>query len=319
LFRNLAAGYSACFFLLLCNHAVADSSYLDRLSSLVSRGDMSAVEELERLANTDKDAARTIGIHYYKGLGVKKDQKIAMKYLEKAAELGDAKSRSFISKISLVANDSAMVWIPIQLPSFNKKGMGSSFAVNSHGTFVTSLHVVEKCQAIVVNYNNNKAYGKISAYSKPDDLAIILVNQPTPIHLNMRTTNTVRGERVSVGGYPLDGPFAFSDGLISSIPDAANIQISAEVSSGNSGGPVVDAYGQVIGVIRSVLAPGQYSDESGKFSIGANFNFAVNSPKLLGMLVGNSVPYTIASSSKSISTIELARILERSTARLDCY
>ena len=320
LLRKLACGYFVSLCLFVNNQAIADSPSLDRLSSLVSRGDLKAIEELEKLASTDKDAARTIGIHYYKGLGVKKDQQLAIKFLEKAAELGDTKSKKFISQLSPVTYKSQpTAWNAIQLPGFNKKGMGSSFAVNTQGTFITSLHVVEKCQAIVVNYNNNKAYGKIFAYSKPDDLAVIVVNQPTPDHLNMRTANTVRGERVSVGGFPLDGPFAFSDGLVSSFPDPSLIQISAEVSSGNSGGPVVDASGQVIGVISSVLSPGQYSDGVGKFSVGSNFNFAVNTPKLIGMLIGNSVPYTTSNASKSINTIELARMLEKSTARLDCY
>lgn len=152
----------------------------------------------------------------------------------------------------------------------NRRGGGSGFFINGEGLAVTARHVVEKAsysmRAELVG-DKKKYPVNIVKKSSKNDLALIRVEvrRPTP-YLEIRKTDTlVRGEPVWVVGNPLlafketvtSGNFSrifpekdFKKELKMKAPYKGDwVQFSAPVIGGNSGGPVVDKDGRLIGVV----------------------------------------------------------------------
>jgi len=152
----------------------------------------------------------------------------------------------------------------------NRKGGGSGFFINDQGLAITAKHVVHRATYSMKAElaGQRKKYSvKIIKKSRKNDLALIrvLVNKPTP-YLEIRDTDSlVRGEPVWVVGNPLlafketvtSGNFSrifpgkdFKKELKIKAPYKGDwIQFSAPVIGGNSGGPVVDKDGRLIGVV----------------------------------------------------------------------
>lgn len=172
----------------------------------------------------------------------------------------------------------------------NKKGGGSGFFINDSGLAVTARHVVKGVSYSMkaeLPGDNKKYSARILKRSREHDLALLKVSiyRPTPF-LEIRDVKTlVKGEEVWAIGNPLlafretvtKGTFSrifpekdFKKDLKSTPPYKGDwIQFSAQVTSGNSGGPVVDKDGKLVGVVSM-----------GVKSYGA-VNFAVPSSYIL--------------------------------------
>ena len=148
-------------------------------------------------------------------------------------------------------------------------GVGSGFFVDeSHA--VTSWHVVSGAKSIrVATKEKNEANAKTVASLPEHDLALIEVEQSLGAGTAMviRTEPARDLEKVYVCGNPEATSFVWSDGSVGNSLQKTEmgdlIQITAPISPGSSGGPVLDADGKVIGIIKCYLKSGQ------------NLNFAV--------------------------------------------
>jgi len=290
------------------------------LSKRISNGDKSALTELEKISEYDKAAARTLGVHYFKGIGVQPNKSKAIEYFVKASKLGDSKSTNLLEKMGYynqIKNSYIDIsqWPNISIPTKPLQGHGSSFAINNQGIFVTNQHVIEKCEKIIVNYQNRQAIGNIVGISKNDDLAIIETGKNTPSYLTLSQKPAVQGDEISVGGYPIFGYFTYSDGIISAIPISGAIQLSAQISSGNSGGPLTNTSGALLGVIVGTIPSGKYDN----IAVGSNFNFAIEVSKLIELLAKNYIKFEKSHNSKELERKQLVKLLELSTARIDCF
>ena len=157
---------------------------------------------------------------------------------------------------------------------------GSGFVVGE-GIVVTNLHVVEGVFRGYVKpvggYRQHRITG-IVAMDTNQDLALLSVSGVAAPPLQLARDGKVAvGERVYVAGNPmgfLEG--TFSDGLVSGIRDLGvgreRLQISAPISEGSSGGPVLNKHGEVIGVAVATL------------KVGQNLNFAIPVKYLRGLL-----------------------------------
>ena len=153
--------------------------------------------------------------------------------------------------------------------------LGSGFSIDTNGTIVTNYHVIEGAYSIIAKdyYNHTYTVTQVLAYDIPKDLAVIKINaSTTPAVLNKSDYKT--GDKVYTLGSSKGFIGTFADGLISnkevdypSLNDRSvmmkYIQTSAPISSGNSGGPLIDTKGRVIGVNTWTRTDGQ------------NLNFAV--------------------------------------------
>ncbi|HLM69056.1 MAG TPA: trypsin-like peptidase domain-containing protein, partial [Longimicrobium sp.] len=142
-------------------------------------------------------------------------------------------------------------------------GMGSGFFVSPDGTIVTNFHVIEDAHALQVETFDGEVYDNVYYVTSDPrrDVAVLKVPVEGAVNLRMGSdTAAVVGAEVFAMGNPLGQTATFSDGLVSAtrtVEGVSMIQISAPISSGSSGGPVMDARGEVIGVATMVLAGGQ--------------------------------------------------------------
>jgi len=145
---------------------------------------------------------------------------------------------------------------------------GTGFALTSDGYIVTNYHVIDGASTITVkgiNGNFSVSYkAKVIVSDKNNDLAIIQIEDNTfsnisKIPYTIKSTSSDVGENVFVLGYPLRATMGdeikLTNGIISSKTafqgDITSYQISAPVQPGNSGGPLFDKSGNLIGVINA--------------------------------------------------------------------
>ncbi|MBW6409687.1 S1C family serine protease [Clostridium weizhouense] len=135
---------------------------------------------------------------------------------------------------------------------YTDKGLGSGFAINNN-TIITNAHVVDTFSSVTVKLYNGKSYvGKVTKIDKKIDLALIEINENlTPLKL-VSEDNLSIGKEVYAIGAPEDIPYTMTKGIVSAknrkIKNHEYIQIDASINSGNSGGPLVDENGEVIGI-----------------------------------------------------------------------
>jgi putative serine protease PepD len=140
------------------------------------------------------------------------------------------------------------------------EGLGSGWVVNSAGGtsgIITDYHVIASvwtargAKTVQVVQNGTTLTGTIAKVDQGDDLALITVGA-TLTPLVTATANAMVGDEVLVVGSPLGLSGTVANGIVSSFRNGL-IQFSAPISPGDSGGPVVNSAGQVIGVAESKL------------------------------------------------------------------
>jgi hypothetical protein len=149
--------------------------------------------------------------------------------------------------------------------------VGSGFFIDSNGDVITNYHVVQGASLVQVKTVDGRVYhvAGVSGEDKEGDLVRLSVDIPTYAVRPLSVTTSVPevGERIVVIGNPLGYEHTVSDGIVSAIRDVPDhgkiIQITAPISRGSSGSPVVNMRGEVIGVATL------------KAFAGENLNFAI--------------------------------------------
>lgn len=161
----------------------------------------------------------------------------------------------------------------------NPRGMGSGFFVNQEGHFITNRHVLEGASQAVVKTADGQVYSvaDILAEDKAMDLILASIGPTKGIVKSLRITGIMPevGERVLVIGSPLGLEQTISDGVVSAVRPIRGygeiLQITAPISKGSSGGPVVNLKGEVIGIATFQIVEGQ------------NLNFAIPGFRILAL------------------------------------
>lgn len=135
---------------------------------------------------------------------------------------------------------------------YTKSAVGSGFVIDEN-TIITNAHVVENFEDVSIKmYSGSSINGKVVKKDKKRDLALIKVDEKlTPLKLNYYENLSI-GEEVYAIGAPKDIPYTMTKGIVSAkdrkIGRYNYIQIDASINSGNSGGPLVNENGEVIGI-----------------------------------------------------------------------
>ncbi|GAB3575572.1 hypothetical protein GCM10027345_11020 [Hymenobacter daeguensis] len=148
-----------------------------------------------------------------------------------------------------------------QLPPVNNgKFGGTGFALTSEGYLVTSYHVIKGADSLLVEGRDRQRYRAEPVYSdKAHDLAILRITDKRftgfgRLPYTFKAGQADLGERVFTLGYPRED-VVYGEGSLSARSgfegDTAAYQISIPVNPGNSGGPLLDAQGNLIGVINA--------------------------------------------------------------------
>jgi putative serine protease PepD len=160
---------------------------------------------------------------------------------------------------------------------------GSGFVVDSSGHIVTNAHVVEGASSITVTFSDGtKASATLVGSDESTDIAVLDVNvSADELHpLTLGDSSTVEvGDAVVAIGSPFGYAESITSGIVSALgreiqaPNGSTIsnviQTDAAINSGNSGGPLIDANGQVIGVSAQISSSSGGSDGVG-FAIPSN-------------------------------------------------
>jgi S1-C subfamily serine protease len=201
---------------------------------------------------------------------------------------------------------------------------GTGFSI-APGFLVTNEHVVAGCRRVEVHSLDGRRAGAVVDTDDLVDLALVRVTGLGGSTVPLRRPGSVRlGEAAYAFGFPLSGLLSnsgnFTNGVVSGLRglrDSANeIQITTPVQPGNSGGAVIDASGQAIGVVVSKLDASAVARATG--DIPQNVNFAVSLSALVDFLQRNRVPFRQVDRGPALETHQIAETARAFTHRIVC-
>lgn len=155
----------------------------------------------------------------------------------------------------------------------NINGYGTSFAISGDGTLCTNYHVIENAASVYALKNGTYYRCSIMAYDQGIDLAVLKAPlKSTGVKMREPGKNDI-GLGVFAIGFPwadiASGNPTVTRGVLSGITPNGILITDAAVNRGNSGGPLVDAAGYVIGVNTFVVRQsGNFAIEGGGFAVG---------------------------------------------------
>ena len=176
----------------------------------------------------------------------------------------------------------------VQFDFFNRpvpqQGQGSGFILDPQGHILTNNHVIDNAQRVEVTlYDKHKYKATVVGIDKQHDLALLLINAPNLLPATLSQSNGLMvGQRVYAIGNPFGLSGTMTRGIISAIrsigvqngaPIEDAIQTDAAVNPGNSGGPLLNSRGEVIGITTLIASAG--ADQSA----GIGFAIPVNTAK----------------------------------------
>lgn len=191
---------------------------------------------------------------------------------------------------------------------------GSGFIINKHGQVLTNYHVVEGSENIMGKIGGAEVELRITSADKDNDLAVlssgIKSNEVVPIGIK-----SVRlGDSIIAVGFPLVGMLStglsVTQGTISSLSgmksDTSHYQITAPIQPGNSGGPLLDVFGNAVGVVDSKLDALKALEATG--DIPQNINFAIKGEVVKDYLNKNNIQFAAGD---AVDKKDVADIIEK--------
>ena len=157
--------------------------------------------------------------------------------------------------------------------------LGSGFIIDKNGTIITNNHVINNAEDIIVKVGKKEYKAKVLGADPYSDLAVLKIDTNekfTPVKFGNSDKARVGDWVVAIGN-----PFGFSGTVTAGIISARNrdinltryddfIQTDASINQGNSGGPLFNLDGDVIGINTAIIAPGQSGSIGIGFAIPAN-------------------------------------------------
>ena len=233
----------------------------------------------------------------------------------------------------------------------SKQSTGSGFFVSANGHILTNYHVVKGCRTAHASMAGMVVPAGMSVDPKPtltarlgelgvlgddelrvlgvdvrNDLALLMSAKTSPEVASFRSGRGVRtGDDIIVTGFPLHGlltsDISVTKGIVSALAGPGDnrgmIQITAPVQPGNSGGPVLDTSGNVVGVVVGKLDAIKIASSVG--SLPENVNFAISEGTARAFLDAHSIPYQTTRSNRASRTADIAARAKRYTVLIECW
>jgi uncharacterized protein len=316
----------------------------------VSQDYATAAQWFRKAAEQDFAAAQfNLGNLYARGLGMPQDDVQAYVWFYVAARQGD---RDAIEGLDIVAKRMsseqvaraetiARAWQPQPQatpappiattkpeppPGLNMRSSGTGFIINRQGEILTNYHVIDDCGALTSRHGDTEHHLTVVASDPPNDLALLKQDAEAHTFATFRAAPRVRpGESVIVVGFPLRGLLALeanvTTGAVSALAgvknDARFLQVTAPVQSGNSGGPLFDQSGHVIGVVSSKLNALRIAEAIG--DMPQNVNFAIKASVAQTFLQGHAIDYHTAPSEQEQKSADVGEAARAFTLVVECW
>ena len=228
---------------------------------------------------------------------------------------------------------------------------GSGFFVSRLGHILTNEHVVRQCRSVSVGDNANKQVtASIIDKDKRNDLALLRISSTETASAEtqslisklsakklgirivplasgglMRSDDIELGESVLVAGFPYGELYSntikVTGGMVSAVrgmgDDSAQFQMDAAVQPGNSGGPIYDENGNIVGVVVAQLDPLKVAKTIG--SLPQNVNFGIKASTVRQFLTAAGLPTKWSDRKKKKSRKEVAQIAKKQTVMVMCH
>ena len=211
---------------------------------------------------------------------------------------------------------------PLDLTNYDIAGSGSGFLVNEKGYVVTNVHVVDECSLITVG---KRIPANIEKADRVNDVAVLKINNNgNYIPLSISEDDVELGEEIFVAGFPINmilENLNFTSGSISSeVGVGQNInqfQFTAPIQPGNSGGPIFNAYGGVIGIAVSTASTKEFEELIGTNI--QNINFGIKASTIRSLLKQSDVSVSNGNPNWFKGQKNVASVAKTGTVLIQCW
>ena len=194
---------------------------------------------------------------------------------------------------------------------------GSGFFVSRTGHIITNFHVIEGCDKVKVSFKGDNINAKVLAIDKINDLAILKSEINPDQIFTVAKEDADLLENIIIAGFPLgksvSSSIKTSKGSITSLSgfgdNFSEFQTDAALNQGNSGGPILNQKGNIVGVAVAVF---------GKEEGIESFNFGVKSSTLRTFAKSNGLNFQ-SPNVKDLSNKDLGKLIINATVYLECY
>ena len=280
----------------------------------ISEGLSSMLDIKEKVGKLKWNVSSTCKVdNPYKMIPVEEEPEVATEPVEEEPEIATEP----------VEEEPDMAAKPIDESELIIIGSGSGFFISSQGHIVSNAHVVGGCKKIKVYENGKEILLNILDTDTKNDVGLVKGKFKNTKYLNIKSDGAELGEDIVAFGYPLVDTLSDSvkltKGIVSALAGPNNnfamIQIDAALQPGNSGGPVLNMNGLVVGIATSGLSKLKMAKE--QKILPENVNFAVAAPTIVKFLKANNINVP-QGTNKIYKTKELAKIGEPATVQLLC-
>ena len=206
-------------------------------------------------------------------------------------------------------------------------GSGTAFVINNDGHLLTNNHVIEGCSEMTFQIRGSATTGvSLISANTSADLALLKIDSFDANPAKFAPSSSIQmGAELFVYGFPLADDLSaqgnFTNGIVSAASglndDMTQFQMTAPIQPGNSGGPVLNRNGNVIGVVVATANQDFFRQQRGTDT--QNINFAIHGEVTKRFLESNNIAYEEASSEpKSLQLSEVARRAQEYTGILIC-
>ncbi|MCX7366178.1 MAG: serine protease [Alphaproteobacteria bacterium] len=197
------------------------------------------------------------------------------------------------------------------------RSSGTGFFISRQGHLLTNAHVVERCKEVsVTSIGGVATSATVVSLDKANDLAVLQASAAPQAIAQLRGRAVRQGDSVVAYGFPLAGSLS-SGGVLTSgnvnaltglRDDTRYLQVSAPVQPGNSGGPLLDASGAVVGVVTSGLRRGN----------AQNVNFALKADVVRTFLGAVGVTAETSGGGRELSMPDIGERARAFTVFVEC-
>ena len=210
---------------------------------------------------------------------------VVLKSVDGKTELTDAEN--YAANVNSVVSINCSATTNYFGQTVESASSGSGFVLTQDGFIVTNHHVIDGATSVKVSLYDGESYDATVIGSDSDyDIAVLKIDATglTPVTLGDSSLLNV-GDHVLAVGNPLgELTFSASEGIASSVNRTINvsgipfnmIQVTCAVNPGNSGGPLFNAYGEVVGIVSAKYSSTASSSSSGESVEGLGFAIPIN-------------------------------------------
>jgi S1-C subfamily serine protease len=204
---------------------------------------------------------------------------------------------------------------------------GTGFIVSQTGHVLTNHHVIDGCSNLTFQLRGQLAMeASLISSNSATDLALLKISLSSSSAVFRGSRRLRLGDEVVVYGFPLLGDLSsqgnLTYGIVSALSgledDLSRLQMTAQIQPGNSGGPVLNRFGEIVGVVVETANEEFFRQQRGTDT--QNLNFAIRDSMAVSFLETNNVNYAVGGGQGSQMAIaDIAEAAQEFTGLIMCY